>query len=605
MRMPDTKVKLPHWDLSNVFKSLDSEDFEDGLRKLDEQLTELESLIEKHGIGRLEGPPSDVGETAAALDKFITRLNTMFLHWGALRAFVGSFVSTDSYNKVAARRESELDQTGVRVDRIYVRFEAWVGSLEPVLDRIYEKAPVADEHRLALRDIVDESRFRMDTPLEDLASELLLSGGGVMHKLQGTVTSQLKAPFERDGNKELVPITMIRNLATDADEQVRRRAYDTELRAWESVREPVAFALNGVKGTAITLSKRRGYDGVLHASLERNRMDQATLDALLGSMREGFPTFRRYFRSKAKKLGKDSLPWWDLFAPVGTVELEYTWEEASDYIVEQFGTFSDELADFARYAFDHNWIDAEPRDGKRGGAFCMGIRSVEESRILANFDGSFDQLGTLAHELGHGFHNHCQKGLPSLRRGAPMTLAETASIFCQTIVFNAALNSSPQEAQVAILENQLMDASQVIVDIYSRFLFESEVVRRRESAELSADDFCDLMIDAQKQTYGDGLDGEHLHPYMWLLKPHYYLESYNFYNFPYAFGLLFGLGVYATYLKEGSAFIPRYKELLRSTGEGKAADLAARFGIDIRSRDFWDGSLEVLKRQVDRYCELD
>ena len=603
--MPETKVGLPHWDLSNVYKGLDTEDFETGVARLDEQLVTLEGLIEKHAIGRLDEPPADANGTAAILDEFIAHLNEMLMHYGTLRAYVGSFVTTDSYNQLAARRASELEQTGVRVDRIYVRFEAWVGSLAPILDVACEKAPMACEHKLALRDIVDESRFRMDTELEDLASEMLLSGGGVMHKLQGTVTSQLKAPFERDGKTEMLPITMVRNLANDPDEAVRKRAYETELEAWESIREPVAFALNCVKGTAITLSKRRGFDSVLHASLERNKMDQATLDALLASMKDSFPMFRRYFKSKAKKLGRDKLPWWDLFAPVGHAELEYTWEEASDYVVEQFGTFSGELADFARHAFDNNWIDAEPRDGKRGGAFCMGLRAVDESRILANFDGSFDQLGTLAHELGHGFHNHCQKGLPSLRRGSPMTLAETASIFCQTIVFNAALDTAPEDAQVAILENQLMDASQVIVDIYSRFIFESEIVKRRESAELSADEFCKLMLDAQKQTYADGLDTEHLHPYMWLLKPHYYSEGYNFYNFPYAFGLLFGLGVYATYLKEGDAFIPRYKELLRSTGEGKAADLAARFGIDIRSRDFWDASLAILERQVDRYCELD
>jgi oligoendopeptidase F len=186
-----------------------------------------------------------------------------------------------------------------------------------------------------------------------------------------------------------------------------------------------------------------------------------------------------------------------------------------------------------------------------------------------------------------------------------MTLAETASIFCETLVTNAALEAAPPEAQLGILENQLINANQVIVDIYSRFIFESEVVKRRADAELSADDFCEIMIDAQKQTYGDGLDMDHLHPYMWLLKPHYYMYNYNFYNFPYAFGLLFGLGVYAIYQKEGEAFIPRYKELLRSTGEGKAADLAAKYGLDIRSRDFWDGSISVLAAQVDRYCELE
>lgn len=602
--MPETQVKLPHWDLSNIYKGLETDDFEADLKTLDRRLAVLEGLIESHGIGALEAPPENLDATAAALDQMIEALNATFGIYWQMGSYIQSFVTTDSYNKVAAKRASELEQISVRVDRIYVRFEAWVGSLAPVLDDICAKAPVATDHKLALTDIVDESRFRMDTALEDLASELLLSGAGVAHKLQGTVTSQLKAPFVRNGKEELFPITMIRNLATDPDEAVRKRAYETELAAWESVREPVAFALNSVKGAAVTLSRRRGFDGVLHASLERNKMDAETLDALLGSMKDSLPMFRRYFQSKAAKLGKDELPWWDLFAPVGSVELEYSWEEARDYVIEQFGTFSGELADFAKNAFDKNWIDAEPRDGKRGGAFCMSLRAAEESRVFANFDGSFDQLGTLAHELGHAFHNYCQKGLPMLRRGSPMTLAETASIFCQTIVFNAALDTAPADAQVAILENQLMDASQVIVDIYSRFVFESEVIKRRESAELSADEFCELMLDAQRQTYADGLDQEHLHQYMWLLKPHYYLQSYNFYNFPYAFGLLFGLGVYARYLEEGEAFIPRYMDLLRSTGEGRAADLADRFGIDIRSRSFWDASLAVLGRQIDRYCEL-
>ncbi|HDS29670.1 MAG TPA: hypothetical protein ENN67_01365 [Firmicutes bacterium] len=354
----------------------------------------------------------------------------------------------------------------------------------------------------------------------------------------------------------------------------------------------------------MTLSKWRGRDDVLHAALDRNRIDRETLEALLESMRDSFPSFRSYLKSKAKKLGKEKLPWWDLFAPVGEIDLKYTWKETADYIVEQFNRFSNELGDFARTAFDNRWIDAEPRDGKRGGAFCMGVPGVEESRILANFDGSFDQLTTLAHELGHGFHNYCQKGLPMLRRGAPMTLAETASIFCETIVFNAALETAPENAQLAILENQLMGATQVIVDIYSRYIFESEVIKRREKSELSADEFCEIIIDAQKQTYGDGLDENYLHPYMWLLKPHYYYAEAHFYNYPYAFGLLFGLGMYAVYQREGESFIPRYKELLRNTGEGKVADLAARFDIDVKSVDFWKGSLAIIEDRVNKYIAL-
>jgi oligoendopeptidase F len=292
-------------------------------------------------------------------------------------------------------------------------------------------------------------------------------------------------------------------------------------------------------------------------------------------------------------------------APVGTAELHYTWGETVSFVLEQFATFSTELADFSKRAFDGHWIDAEPRDGKIGGGFHMSLPKVEESRILCNFDGSFDQLSTIAHELGHGFHSYSQNGLPILRKGSSGGLAETASIFCETIVTNAAIEAAEPAAALGILENQLINAAQVIVDISSRFMFEGEVVRRRAEAELSADDFCELMLDAQRQTYGDGLDGEHLHQYMWLLKPHYYEHAYNFYNFPYAFGLLFGLGIYAIYQKEGQAFIPRYKELLRSTGEGKAADLAARYGIDLRSKQFWADSIKVLEAQVDRYCGID
>ncbi len=603
--MANDNGKLPRWDLSNVYSGLDGKDFKDAVTEVGRRLENLEKMEREAGVGRLPTVPDDLGPIAASMTALIDEMNETIRLMRTVGAYISSFTTTDSYNKEAAREDSAFQRVAVRFHNIYVLFEAWVGSLEPVLDKLSGMSETLEEHRQMLIDTAEESRYRMSPEMEELASELLLSGGGIMDRLQGTVTSQQKVPFTRGGQTEMLPMTMVRNLANDPSEDVRHRAYEAELKGWAQIKEPVAFALNCVKGTAITMCKRRGREDVLHSALDNNKIDRETLDALLASMRDSFPAFRRYFRSKAAKLGKDALPWWDLFAPVGDVELSYTWDEARDYIVEQFGTFSGEMADFARNAFEKNWIDAEPRDGKVGGAFCMRVPGVDESRILANFDGSFDQMSTLAHELGHGFHNHCQVGLPMLRQGSPSTLAETASIFCQTIIINAALESAPPEAQLGILENQLMDSAQVIVDIYSRYLFETEVVKRREKADLSADEFCELMLDAQRQTYGDGLDREHLHPYMWLLKPHYYSQGYNFYNFPYAFGLLFGLGVYALYLKEGEAFLPRYKELLRSTGEGKAADIASRYGIDIRSRDFWDASVKVLTEQIDTYCGLD
>jgi pepF/M3 family oligoendopeptidase len=603
--MPHAKETIPHWDLSNVYGGLDAEDFLGDLEKLKRDLAELEKIVVDRRVGRLAEPPTDLDGTAALLDDLIGRVNETMVVLHTLEHYTYSFVSTDSYNTLAAKRESELDQLLVRFRKVYTPFEAWVGSLAPLLDELAERSARVKEHRRALQDIADASKFRMPVELEALASELVMSGGGVMRKLHERVTSQLKMPFERSGKVEELPMTVIRNLANDPDEDVRRRAYETELEGWEKIREPVAFAMNCVKGTAITLAERRGYDDVLHWTLEADRMDRPTLDALMGAMRDAFPSFRRYFHSKAKKLGKERMAWWDLMAPVGSVDLKYTWDETVSFVLQQFATFSTELADFAKRAFDRHWIDAEPRAGKIGGGFHMSIPKVEESRILCNFDGSFDQLSTIAHELGHGFHSYSQNGLPILRKGSSGGMAETASIFCETIVTNAAIEAADPPTQLGILENQLINASQVIVDISSRFIFEREVVKRRAEAELSADDFCEIMLDAQRQTYEDGLDQNYLHPYMWLLKPHYYAHSYNFYNFPYAFGLLFGLGVYAIYTKEGSAFIPRYKELLRSTGEGKAADLAARYGIDLRSKQFWADSIKVLEAQIDKYCALD
>jgi pepF/M3 family oligoendopeptidase len=354
-----------------------------------------------------------------------------------------------------------------------------------------------------------------------------------------------------------------------------------------------------------TLYKRRGRTDPLHATLDQARIDRETLETLLGVMRESFPMFRRYWHSKAERLGKPALAWWDLWAPVGRAERRYKWDEARDFILGQFATFSEPLADLARRAYDNRWIDAEPRDGKRGGAFCMRVLGVEESRVMCNFDGSLDQLTTIAHELGHAYHNETHKGKTPLQRRTPMTLAETASIMCETIITDASLaQAASADEELAILETFLLNASQVIVDIYSRYLFETEVFQRREQAELSADDFCEIMIRAQKETYAEALDGDHLHRFMWTWKPHYYIPSLSFYNFPYAFGLLFGLGLYAIYQEQGADFLGDYDALLQSTGEANADELAARFGIDLKEPAFWRGSMRVIEERVHRYVSL-
>jgi pepF/M3 family oligoendopeptidase len=328
---------------------------------------------------------------------------------------------------------------------------------------------------------------------------------------------------------------------------------------------------------------------------------------MMAAMQDSFPLFRKYFNHKAKLLGKDKLAWYDLYAPVGSGGGSVTYEEARDFVLEHFKNFSPELSAFAQRAFEKNWLDAEMREGKRAGGYCAGVETLKESRIFVNFDGSADQISTIAHELGHAFHNECayQQDKTILQQDTPMTLAETASTFCETIVTEARLKrvKDPQE-ELAILEGHLNGASQVIVDIYSRFLFEKEVFERREQSELSADDFCEIMERAQKATFGEGLDERYLQKYMWTWKPHYYSTSISFYNFPYAFGLLFGTGLYAIFKERGADFVADYKNLLASTGEATAADLAARFGIDIRKKKFWADSIAIIAKHVDRYCEL-
>ena len=599
---------LPHWDLSNVYPSLESDEFSMAVADLESQLDDLETFMEDHKIvprplddnSKEDGAPLDV-----AISGYLDRMNATLRLISTLSAYISSYVTTDSYNTTAKRLMSELEMVGVRVRQQGVRFQGWVGSIADRLPPLLEKDGTAKEHAFYLRETAEQSRYLMSEAEESLASELGLSGGNAWSKLHGTVCSQVTVNFERDGKTEKMPIAALQNLSHDPDPDVRHRAYEAELAAWETVREPLAAALNGVKGTAVTLNKRRGRVDGLHASLDQGRIDRETLETMMGVMKDSFPTFRRYLKSKALRLGVDALPWWNLFAPVGNSERSYSWKETEELIVDQFRTFSDRLADTARRAFEGRWIDAEPRDGKRGGGFCMKVAGVDESRILCNFDGSLDQVSTVAHELGHAFHNECQVGRKSLQKITPMTMAETASILCETIVTDAALaEAAGPDEELAILETFLIGTTQVIVDISSRFLFETEIFERREKAELSADDFCEIILRCQQDTYGDGLDKRYLHKYMWTWKPHYYFSGLSFYNYPYAFGLLFATGLYAIYKERGDAFVPEYEELLASTGEGTAADLASRFGIDIRKADFWKGSLGVIEERIKRYLEL-
>jgi len=427
-----------------------------------------------------------------------------------------------------------------------------------------------------------------------------MSGGNAWSDLQSYLTSTVPVSYRGTTTN----LSAIRNLAYDTDPQVRKDAYEAEIACYERIRDAVAFALNSIKLETISDCQLRGYESPLARTLKHSNMKKETLNAMLGAMDEYLPKFWQYLKAKAKALGHaNGLPWYDLFAPMGASSTKFTAEDAKAFLVEQFTGFDQELADMVAEAFDQAWIDFYPRDGKQGGAFCAGIPCLGESRILTNFDGTFSDAVTLAHELGHAFHNLCIKDHRPLNQDYSMPLAETASTFNECVVVNAAIKAaSGKEEKLALIESQLQDVTQIICDIYSRFRFEAKVFENREEQFMHADQLCDMMLEAQKQSYGDGLDPDCLHPYMWVCKSHYYGPT--FYNFPYAFGGLFARGLYAQYEKEGESFVPKYKKLLHTTPIATAENVAKVADIDLTDQNFWRSALQTVADQIDLFCEL-
>ena len=478
-------------------------------------------------------------------------------------------------------------------------FQDWAAKL-PDLMALVEADETLREYRFLFADMADSSRYLLGSQGEEIMARMRLSGGNAWEDLQGYLTSTVPVEY-RDGTTNL---SSIRNLAYDADPQVRKDAYEAELNCYGRIKDAVAYALNSIKLETITDCQLRGYASPLERTLKHAHMSQATLDAMLGAMDEYLPKFWQYLKAKGKALGHENgLPWYDLFAPMGKESTTFTPESARAYLVNLFSGFDGELAQMVDRAFEEEWIDFFPRSGKRGGAFCCGVESIGQSRILTNFDGMFTDVVTLAHELGHAFHNQCIAGHRPLNHDYSMPVAETASTFNECIIMNAAIaGAQSKEEKLALIESQLQDATQIICDIYSRFRFEAKVFENREQQFMDADTLCGYMLEAQRQSYGDGLDPNCQHPYMWVCKGHYYGPT--FYNFPYAFGGLFARGLYAQYEKEGAAFVPKYKKLLYTTTVATAEDTARVAGIDLTDKDFWRGALQTIADRIDAFCAL-
>ena len=576
------------WNLDRIYKGFEDPAYTADMERMQQLVKEFTAFAESlPTIDPLEGL-----KTGVALREKLSELSSLF-QYASLRS------ATDTKDTTPGSYMGRVMAMRSGLAAPMAAYNKWVVSLPNLMELVCGDDYLKD-YEFMFSQMADSARYQLSAEAEAVAAKLEMSGGSAWAKLQGYLTSTV--PVNYRGT--VTNLSAIRNLAYDPDPQVRKDAYEAELACYETIKEPVAHALNAIKLETISDCQLRGYDSPLGRTLLHSDMEKATLDAMLEAMEEYSPKFWQYLKAKAKALGHENgLPWYDLFAPMGNATTSFTPEQAKEYLVRQFSTFDEQLTEMVCRAFDEEWIDFFPRDGKRGGAFCSGVRKIGESRILTNFDGTFSDVVTLAHELGHAFHNVCIQGHRPLNMGYSMHVAETASTFNECVVMNAAIKTAAdKEEKIALIESQLQDATQIICDIFSRFRFESMVFANRERQFMNADTLCGYMLEAQKQSYGDGLDHDCLHPFMWVCKSHYYGPT--FYNFPYAFGGLFARGLYAQYEKEGAAFVPKYKKLLNTTPVATAENVAKVADIDLTDKEFWRGALQTIADQIDLLCAL-
>ncbi len=585
-----------NWSLKELYTSFECEEFKNDFVTLDKIIEEFILLgNETTGIAV---------DTREVLERYIyinIELSKVSRMLGGMTHLT---LSTDTKNGTALRYQDILSSKLSNLAESEAQITKWLGHIEN-LDFIINSSPILKEHDFVIKEQAEKAKYILGDKEEAIIAKMKTTGSDAWTKLKNVLTSSLMVDIELDNVHQQLPLSVVRNLAYDSDSQVRKTAYEAELASYEKISDGMAAAINGLKGEVITTSKLRGFESPIDETLSNSRMDKATLEAMLEAMREALPTFRSYLKKKAELLGhKNGLPFYDLFAPMGDVDMTYSYEDGCKCVIDNFRTFSDDLADFAKNAMENSWIDVKPKQGKVGGAFCSGIHPLGECRVLLNYGDTFSDVVTLAHELGHGYHGHCLAKESILNSSYPMPIAETASTFCETIVKKSAMKAATNEEKFAILEGEICDTTQVIVDIYSRYLFETELFKRREEATLSVEELNEIMINAQKEAYGDGLDPEYLHPYMWACKTHYYYADRNFYNFPYAFGQLFSKGLYAEYLKRGESFAEDYKKLLSVTGKNNLKDIAMIMNIDITDIDFWRSSLEIIKNDINEFLNL-
>ena len=571
------------WTLEDLYPSFESQEFK-------QDVEAYKALKEKFESLTLE-------DSVEGITQVVKLLEESTVLTGRLYNYIHLTLATDTTHETATQVEVQLAGVSADLQATYAKVSKFLGTIQTDITT----DPFLAEYRYYFEEAKKDATHLLSDELEEVLAKMSISGGKAWSQLFDFMWSSAQGEYKG----EVVTLSEIRGKAYDSDAEVRKSAYEAELKMYDAIKEPIAFSLNHIKKEVLTTSQLRGFESPLAHTLEASRMSRETLDALLEAIREYLPNFRKYLRHKAALLGHENgLPFYDLFAPIGNSSRTFTVEESKDYLIENFKTFSADLAEMTEEFFDKHYIDFYPRKGKVGGAFCANLPMIKQSRVLTNFTGSLSDVVTLAHELGHAYHGlHIENHRP-LNQDYSMPVAETASTFNENIIMNTAIKEASDEEKIALIESQLQDTTQIIVDIYSRYLFESAVFENREQSFMFSKDLEEMMLSAQKEAYGDGLDQAYLHPYMWACKPHYYSTGLSFYNFPYAFGGLFSKGLYAIYQEQPEGFVEKYQELLRATTVSSVEDTAKVLGVDVSTPEFWKKALAEVADSIEAFIAL-
>ncbi|SEN65987.1 oligoendopeptidase, pepF/M3 family [Amphibacillus marinus] len=540
------------------------------------------------------------GKQLAAFKAVINALKESGIFLGEISSFISCLSAqdvTDKHVKELIAKKNRLS-AAFKNEMNYFSF-----SLTKIPDQEWAEwladSYLVDVH-FVLAEYRQEAKEKLSEAEESIITDLSIDGYHGWGEMYDTIVAGMEIEWEG----ELQSVGQIANQLNNPDRTLRKRAFEKYDQAWQKHADLFADTLNHLAGFRLQMYKHRNWQSVLKEPLTYNRMSERTLASMWQTIIKNKSAFHDYFDRKAKLLGIAKLSWYDLDAPIFQDTKVIGYQQAAENIVEQFGKISPKMADYAVKAFENNWIEAEDRSGKRPGGFCTSFPKSKQTRIFMTYSGSASNVATLAHELGHGYHQYVLDDLDPLNQNYAMNVAETASTLAELIVADSAVKQAKSlEEQISLVEDKIQRSVAFFMNIHARFLFETRFYELRKVGYVSAGQLNQLMEEAQREAYDDQLD--QYDPSFWASKLHFYITDVPFYNFPYTFGYLFSLGIYAFAKKEPAQFESFYDCLLRDTGKMTVEDLAQKhLSVDLSTESFWQGAIDLCTEDINLFLTL-